>query len=82
MVQDQVILVSLSYFSIIADGIDVLGLDWSRQDTSASGIASRLPDGVDGLFDYQYQWPCSISDANLGILCIETNCDKRNSYKH
>lgn len=59
-----------------------LGLDWSRQDSRLSGIASRLPDGTTGLFHYQYAWPCSISDSNMGILCIETNCDKRNYYKH
>jgi len=59
-----------------------LGLDWSRQDSNLSGIASRIPDGIDGLFDYQYMWPCSISDSNIGILCIETNCDKRTYYRH
>jgi len=56
--------------------------DWSRRDSRLSGIASRLPDGSRGLFHSQYTWPCSISDSNMGILCIETNCDKRNSYKH
>lgn len=59
-----------------------LGLDWSRQGSSLSGIASPLPNGSGGLFDSQYLWPCSMSDSNLGILCLETNCDKRNYYKH
>ncbi|UJR36718.1 hypothetical protein I4U23_029434 [Adineta vaga] len=57
-------------------------LDWSRQDSSLSGIASRLPDSKTGLFHYQYLWPCSLSDSNMGILCIETNCNERNYHKH
>ena len=61
---------------------DVLGQDWSRQDSSLSGLASALPNGSNGLFASQYLWPCSMSDSNLGILCLETNCDKRNYYKH
>lgn len=59
-----------------------LGSDWSGRDSRLSGMASRLPDGSRGLFHSPYTWPCSISDSNMGILCIETNCDKRNSYKH
>jgi hypothetical protein len=64
--------------------VDVLclGLDWSRHDSRLSGIASRLSDGSHGLFHRQYTWPCSIGDSNMGIFCIETNCDKRNYYKH
>ncbi|UJR09447.1 hypothetical protein I4U23_013686 [Adineta vaga] len=50
--------------------------DWSRQDSSLSGMASRMPDGLNGLFHHQYIWPCSIGDSNMGILCIETNCDR------
>ncbi|CAF1647977.1 unnamed protein product, partial [Adineta ricciae] len=50
--------------------------DWSRQDSSLSGVASRIPDGLNGLFHPQYIWPCSIGDSNMGILCIETNCDR------
>ena len=60
----------------------ILGLDWSRQDSNLFGLASRIPNGMNGLFENEYKWPCSISDSNLGILCIETNCDKRNTYKH
>ena len=58
-----------------------LGHDWSRQDSNLSGIASRIPDGLTGLFHHQYTWPCSI-DINMGILCIETNCNRNNYYKH
>ncbi|CAF5065004.1 unnamed protein product, partial [Rotaria magnacalcarata] len=57
-------------------------LDWSRQNTSLSGVASRLANDINGLFHKQYVWPCSLNDANMGILCIETNCDKQNYYKH
>jgi len=53
-----------------------LGLDWSRQDSNLSGIASRIPDGMTGLFHHQYTWPCSIGDSNMGILCIETDCNR------
>jgi hypothetical protein len=74
--------VSMYKFIFILIVVFLSGLDWSRQASSLSGIASRLPDGVKGLFHYQYTWPCSISDSNMGILCIETNCDKRNYYKH
>ena len=59
-----------------------LGLDWSRYDSRLSGRASRLPDRVHGIFHHQYTWPCSIGDSNMGMFCIETNCDKRNYYKH
>ncbi|CAF1449875.1 unnamed protein product [Rotaria magnacalcarata] len=48
--------------------------DWSRHDSSLSGIASRIPDNKHGLFYQQLKWPCSIGDSNMGILCIETNC--------
>jgi hypothetical protein len=58
------------------------GLDWSRQDSSLSGVASRIPDGQNGLFHHQYTWPCSVGDSNMGILCIETNCNRNNYYKH
>ncbi|CAF1148680.1 unnamed protein product [Rotaria sordida] len=54
--------------------------DWSRQDSSLSGIASRIPDGKHGLFHQQYTWPCSISDTNMGIFCIETNCQRINYH--
>jgi hypothetical protein len=84
MVQHQVILVTFSRFCFffLNDFLYSRGLDWSRQDSSISGLASRLPNGIYGLFDNQYLWPCSISDSNIGIICIETNCDKRNYYKH
>ncbi|CAF3173678.1 unnamed protein product [Rotaria socialis] len=52
--------------------------DWSRHDSSLSGIASRIPDSRHGLFHQQLKWPCSIGDSNMGILCIETNCRKAN----
>lgn len=45
-------------------------------------MASRLGTDTYGLFHKEYLWPCSISDSNMGILCIETNCDKQNYYKH
>ncbi len=86
MVQHHVILVTMNSFSrfFLKHDFSFLsrGLDWSRQDSSISGLASRLPNGIYGLFDNQYLWPCSISDSNIGIMCIETNCDKRNYYKH
>jgi hypothetical protein len=59
-----------------------LGQDWSRHDSSLSGIASRMPDGISGLFHHQYTWPCSVGDSNMGILCIETNCHKNDYNKH
>ena len=62
--------------------LSLSGLDWSRQDSNLSGIVSRIPDGINGLFHYQYTWPCSIGDSNMGILCIETNCNRKNYYKH
>jgi len=76
----QLIHVSISI--IIYLSIFSLGLDWSRQDSSLSGMASRIPDGLNGLFHHQYTWPCSIADSNMGILCIETNCNRNNYYKH
>lgn len=58
------------------------GLDWSRQDDNYSGVASSLSNSMNGLFGNRYKWPCSTMDFNIGILCIETNCEKRNAYKH
>ena len=59
-----------------------LGHDWSRQDSNLSGTVSRISDGSNGLFYHQYAWPCSIADSNMGILCIETNCNRDDYYKH
>lgn len=56
--------------------------DWSRHDSNLSGIASRMPDGMNGLFHDRYVWPCSIGESNMGILCIETNCNRDRYYKH
>ena len=58
-----------------------LGLDWSRHDSNLSGIVSRILDVQNGLFYSQLLWPCSV-DANSGILCIETNCNRNNYDKH
>lgn len=83
MEQHQVIHVRNSFlFIIFFYSFFALGLDWSRQDSNLSGIASRLPDGINGLFYHQNTWPCSIVDSNMGILCIETNCNRNTYYKH
>jgi len=83
MEQDRVIHVNMkSNFSFIYSYFFLLGLDWSRHDSNISGIASRIPDGINGLFHHQYTWPCSIGDSNMGILCIETDCNRNNYYKH
>lgn len=83
MVLHRVILVRKEQlFSNYSRSFFPSGLDWSRQDSNLSGIVSRIPDGIHGLFHYQYTWPCSIGDSNMGILCIETNCNRRNYYKH
>ena len=81
MVQHQAILVIMKYSSFFNKFYFPLGLDWSHQNSNLSGIASRIPNSMNGLFHHQYVWPCSISDSNMGILCIETNCDKRSYYK-
>ncbi|CAF3656194.1 unnamed protein product [Rotaria sp. Silwood1] len=54
--------------------------DWSRQDSSLSGLASPIPDSKHGLFRQLHTWPCSIDDINMGIFCIETNCQRINYH--
>ena len=75
-------LVRIKFFSFLTRFDYLRVLDWSHQGSNVFGTANRLQDHIDDLFHHQYIWSCTLSDANMGILCIEINYDKKNCCKH